>query len=150
VASLFAAFNIEDGTVISELRRRHQEFQEFLKKIEKNVPSGLGLDVPLVRDNHGTHKTPAMQDWLARHPRFPVHFTPTGQAGSTKSSAGSAPHRPEDPPRRPQVRPGLEADIRAWTDTWNENPRPFAWTKTAEDGLNSLAEYLSKISGGAH
>jgi DDE superfamily endonuclease len=80
VTSLFAAFNIADGTVISELHRRHrhQEFSKFLKRIDKNVPPGL--DVHLVCDNHGTHKTPAIQDWLARHPRFHVHFTPTGSS----------------------------------------------------------------------
>ena len=78
VTSLFAAFNIADGTVISELHRRHrhQEFLKFLRKIDKNVPAGL--DVHLVCDNYGTHKTPETQDWLARHPRFHVHFTPTG------------------------------------------------------------------------
>ena len=107
VTSLFAAFNIADGTVISELHRRHrhQEFLKFLKKIDKNVPAGL--DVHLVCDNYGTHKTPAIQDWLARHPRFHVHFTPTG---SSLDQPGRAlvrlPHRQEDPPRRPQVRPG--------------------------------------------
>src|SRR5205807_4662032 len=78
VTSLFAAFNIADGTVISELHRRHrhQEFLRFLKKIDKNVPAGL--DVHLVCDNYGTHKTPEIRDWLARHPHFHVHFTPTG------------------------------------------------------------------------
>jgi transposase len=80
ITSLFAAFNIADGTVISELHRRHrhQEFLKFLRKIDKNVPDGL--DVHLVCDNYGTHKTPAIQDWLARHPRFHVHFTPTGSS----------------------------------------------------------------------
>jgi transposase len=76
VTSLFAAY----GIVISELHRRHrhQEFLKFLKRIDKNVPSGLG--VHLVCDNYGTHKTPEIQDWLARHPRFHVHFTPTGSS----------------------------------------------------------------------
>jgi transposase len=80
VTSLFAAFNIANGTVIGELHRRHrhQEFLKFLKKIDKSVPTGLG--VHLVCDNYGTHKTPQIQDWLARHPRFRVHFTPTGSS----------------------------------------------------------------------
>jgi transposase len=79
VASLFAAFNIADGTVISKLhRRRHQEFLKFLKKTDKNVPAGL--DIHLVCDNYGTHKTPEIQDWLARHPCFHVHFTLTGSS----------------------------------------------------------------------
>ena len=80
VTSLFAAFSIADGTVISELHRRHrhQEFLKFLKKIDKNVPDEL--DVHLVCDNYGTHKTPEVRAWLARHPRFHVHFTPTGSS----------------------------------------------------------------------
>jgi transposase len=90
VTSLFAAFNIEDGTVISELHRRHrhQEFLKFLKKIDKNVPAGL--DVHLVCHNYGTHKTPVIQDWLARHPRYHVHFTPTGSSWINQVPAGSA------------------------------------------------------------
>jgi hypothetical protein len=76
VTSLFAVFNIADGAVIGEphRRHRHQGFLKFLKRINKNIPSGL--DVHLVCDNCGTHKTPEIQDWLARHPRFHVHFTP--------------------------------------------------------------------------
>ena len=77
---LFAAFNIADGTVISELHRRHRaaEFRKFLARIDKNVPAGL--DVHLVCDNLATHKTPVIQAWLARHPRFRLHFTPTGSS----------------------------------------------------------------------
>jgi len=80
ITSLFAAFNIADGTVISALHRRHrhQEFLAFLKKIDKNVPAEL--DVHLVCDNYGTHKTPVIQAWLDRHPRFHLHFTPTGSS----------------------------------------------------------------------
>src|SRR5487761_244087 len=80
VTSLFAAFSIADGTVIGELHRRHrhQEYLKFLKKIDKNVPAGL--DVHIVCDNYGTRKTPEIRDWLARHPRFHVHFTPTGSS----------------------------------------------------------------------
>ena len=151
VTSLFAAFNIADGTVISELHRRHrhQEFLKFLKKIDKSVPSGL--DVHLVCDNYGTHKTPEIQDWLARHPRFHVHFTPTGSSwiNQVERWFGYLANQ--------KIRRGvhksvqaLEADIRQWIEHWNEDPKPFAWVKTAEEILNSLAEYLSKISGGAH
>ena len=150
VTSLFAAFNIADGTVISELHRRHrhQEFLKFLKRIDKNVPSGL--DVHLVCDNYGTHKTPEIRDWLARHPRFHVHFTPTGSSWInqvrwfgylTGQKIRRGVHKSVQ---------ALEAGIRDWIDHWNENPRPFAWTKTAEEILNSLAEYLSTFSGGAH
>ena len=80
ITSLFAAFNTTDGTVISELHRRHRaiEFKKFLTAIDKAVPAGL--DVHLVCDNYGTHKTPEVQAWLARHPRFHLHFTPTGSS----------------------------------------------------------------------
>jgi transposase len=78
--SLFAAFNIADGTVISELRRKHRsaEYLKFLRAIDKAVP--VGLDVHIVCDNLATHKTPAVNEWIARHPRFHVHFTPTGSS----------------------------------------------------------------------
>jgi len=78
--SLFAAFNIADGTVIGELHRRHRsaEYKKFLVTIDKTVP--VGLDVHIVCDNLSTHKTPEIHQWLARHPRFHVHFTPTGSS----------------------------------------------------------------------
>ena len=77
ITSLFAAFNIADGTVISELHRRHRaiEFRKFLNLIDRNVPAEL--DVHVIVDNYSTHKTPAIQRWLVRHPRFTLHFTPT-------------------------------------------------------------------------
>jgi transposase len=80
ITSLFAAFNIADGTVISELHRQHRatEFRKFLATIDKTVPAEL--DVHLVCDNYGTHKTPAIRAWLAKHPRFHMHFTPTGSS----------------------------------------------------------------------
>jgi len=151
VTSLFAAFNIADGTVISELHRRHrhQEYLKFLKRIDKNVPAEL--DVHVVCDNYGTHKTPAIQDWLARHPRFHVHFTPTGS--SWMNQAGRWFGYLTDQKIRRGVHKSvqaLEADIRDWIGNWNENPRPFSWTKTAEEILNSLAEYMTRISGAPH
>jgi transposase len=80
VTSLFAAFDIADGTVISEIHRQHRavEFKKFLVAIDKAVP--VGLDVHLVCDNLATHKTPAITEWLVKHPRFHVHFTPTGSS----------------------------------------------------------------------
>jgi len=77
VTTLFAAFNTADGTVISAVHRRHRtiEFKKFLTKIDAEVPAGL--DVHLVCDNYGTHKSPAIKTWLASHPRFHVHHTPT-------------------------------------------------------------------------
>jgi transposase len=146
VTSLFAAFNIADGTVIGELHRRHphQEYLKFLKKTGKSVPSGL--DVHIVCDNYATHKTPEVQEWLARRPRFHVHFTPTGSSWInqverwfgllTDQMIRRAVHKSVQ---------ALEADIRKWVDTWNDNPRPFTWTKTADEILHSLAGYLAKI-----
>jgi transposase len=151
VTSLFAAFDIADGTVISELHRRHrhQEFLRFLKRIDKNVPAGL--DVHLVCDNYGTHKTPEVQAWLARRPRFHVHFTPTGSSWINQVERWFG-YLTDQKIRRGVHKSvqALEADIRAWIDTWNQNPRPFTWTKTAEEILNSLAEYIARISGAAH
>jgi transposase len=151
VTSLFAAFNIEDGTVIGELHRRHrhQEFLKFLKRIDKNVPAGL--DVHLVCDNYANCKTPEIRDWLARHARFHVHFTPTGSSWMNQVERWFG-YLTDQKIRRGVHKSvqSLQADIRDWIGTWNENPRPFAWTKTAEEILHSLAEYLSKISGAAH
>ena len=87
--SLFAAFNIADGSVISALHRQHRavEFRKFLVAIDKAVPADL--DVHLICDNLATHKTPAIRDWLARHPRFHLHFTRPARPGSIRSNAGS-------------------------------------------------------------
>jgi len=148
---LFAAFNIADGTVISQLRRHHRaaEFKKFLARIDKNVPAGI--DVHLVCDNLATHKTPEIQAWLARHPRFCLHFTPTGSSWINQVERWFGYLTAQ------MIRRGvhksvqaLEADIRAWIDNWNHNPRPFAWTKTAEEILDSLAKYIAKISGAAY
>src|ERR1700734_3374721 len=151
VTSLFAAFDIADGTVISELHRRHrhQEFLKFLRKIDKTVPAEL--DVHLVCDNYGTHKTPAIQDWLARHPRFHVHFTPTGSSWTNQVERwfGYLTDQKIRRGARKSVQ-ALEADIRDWIENWNQNPRPFIWTKTAEEILSSLAEYMSRISDATH
>ena len=149
--SLFAAFNIADGTVISELHRRHRatEFRKFLVRIDKAVPAGL--DVHLVCDNLATHKTPAIQDWLARHPRFHLNFTPTGSSWINQVERWFG-YLTDQMIRRGVHKSvqALEADIRASIAGWNENPKPFTWTKTAEEILNSLARYIERISGGAH
>jgi transposase len=89
ITSLFAAFNIADGTVIGELHHRHRatEFKKFLVTIDKAVPAEL--DVHLVCDNYGTHNTPEIRAWLARRSRFHIHFTPPDRVGSTRSSGGS-------------------------------------------------------------
>src|SRR6266516_4562110 len=148
VTSLFAAFNIADGTVISELHRQHRavEFKKFLVAIDKAVPAGLG--VHLICDNLATHKTPAINDWLARHPRFRLHFTPTGSSWINQVERWFG-YLTDQLIRRGVHKSvqALEKDVRAWIQTWNQNPRPFVWTKTAEEILNSLAKYIAKISG---
>src|ERR1700734_3897750 len=151
ITSLFAAFDIADGTVISELHRRHrhQEFLKFLRKIDKNVPASL--DVHLVCNNYGTHKTPAIRDWLERHPRFRIHFTPTGSSWTNQVERWFG-YLTDQKIRRGAHKSvqALEADIRAWVETWNANPRPFTWNKTADEILDSLAKYLARISGAGH
>lgn len=151
VTSLFAALNIADGTVISALHRRHrhQEFLKFLKKIDKNVPAEL--DVHVVCDNYGTHKTPQIQAWLDRHPRFHVHFTPTGSSWINQVERWFG-YLTEQKIRRGVHKSvqALEADIRDWIEAWNKNPKPFTWTKTAEEILDSLAKYIARISGASH
>ena len=140
---LFAAFNIADGTVISQLRRHHRaaEFRKFLARIDKNVPAGL--EVHLVCDNLATHKTPVIQAWLARHPRFRLHFTPTGSSWINQVERWFG-FLTDQMIRRGVHKSvqALEADIRAWIENWNANPRPFAWTTTADEILDSLAKYL--------
>ncbi len=147
ITSLFAAFNIADGTVIGELHRRHRsiEFKKFLTTIDKAVPAGL--DVHLVCDNYATHNTPEIKAWLGKHPRFHVHFTPTGSSwiNQVERWFGLLTDKLIRRGVHTSVK-ALEADIRAWIDTWNENPRPFRWTKSADEILTSLAGYLSRIT----
>ena len=151
ITSLFAAFNIADGTVISELHRQHRatEFKKFLATIDKAVPAEL--DVHLVCDNYGTHKTPAIRAWLAKHPRFHMHFTPTGSSWINQVERWFGFLTSQ------MIRRGvhksvhaLEADIRAWVENWNDDPKPFVWRKTAEEILDSLALYCRRISDAGH
>ena len=148
---LFAAFNIADGTVISQLHRRHRaaEFKKFLVRIDKAVPAGL--EVHLVCDNLATHKTPVIQAWLARHPRFHLHFTPdrivVDQPGGTLVRL---PDRPDDPPRRAQERAGPGSRHPRLDRELEPEPAAFTWTKTAEEILDSLARYIARISGAAY
>ncbi len=149
--SLFAAFNIEDGTVISALHRRHRatEFKKFLAKIDAEVPAHL--DVHLVCDNYGTHKHPTVTTWLAKHPRFHMHFTPTYSSWINQVERFFA-YVTADLLQRSDHRSvqALEADIRRWVKSWNENPKPFIWTKTADEILGSLARLLQRTTGAGH
>ena len=149
--SLFAAFNTTDGTVISPLHRRHRaiEFKKFLQKIDSQVPDHL--DVHLVCDNYGTHKSPAIRRWLLAHPRFHMHHTPTYSSWINQVERWFA-YLTNDLLRRSDHRSvqALEKDIRAWVAAWNENPKPFIWTKTAEQILQSLSRLMKRITGAEH
>lgn len=146
-SSLYAALNIQSGEVIGSLHQRHRavEFLKFLRTIDENVPTHL--DVHLVLDNASSHKTPKIRSWLAAHPRFHLHFTPTSSSWinlverwfgelTTKLLRRGA-HRSVH---------AMNTDIRQWIETWNENPRPYVWTKTAEQILDSIRRYCQRIN----
>ena len=149
--SLFAAFNIADGTVISAMHRRHRavEFKKFLARIDAEVPAHL--QVHLVCDNYGTHKHPTVKTWLDKHPRFHMHFTPTYSSWINQVERFFA-YVTADLLQRSDHRSvqALEADIRAWVQAWNENPKPFIWTKTADQILGSLSRLLQRTTGAGH
>jgi transposase len=150
-SSLFAALNTTSGKVIRSLHARHRavEFKKFLIKIEHEVPAEL--DVHLILDNYSTHKTPAIKNWLTRHPRFHLHFTPTGAswinlverwfAELTARKLRRGTHRSVAE---------LNADIQDWVEHWNENPNPYVWTKTADQILDTLASYCNTINHSGH
>jgi transposase len=145
--NLYAALNLASGQVIADLSPRHrsQEFIKFLKLIDHEVPKNL--EVHVVVDNSSTHKTPTVKNWLLAHPRFVFHFTPTysswmnlverwfGELTTKWLKRGT--HR--------SVRE-LIASIRTWIATWNENPRPYVWHKTADQILETLAAYCQRIN----
>jgi len=149
--SLFAALDLASGKVIGELHRRHRskEFLTFLRTIEANVPATL--DVHLILDNYGTHKTPSVKAWFARHPRFHVHFTPTSAswlnlverffALLTTRQIKRGAHRSTRE---------LEQAIRSYLNIYNEDPKPFIWTKTADEILASVARFCNRISDSGH
>lgn len=149
--TLFAAFNTADGTVISSVHRRHRaiEFRKFLAKIDAEVPDHL--DVHLVCDNYGTHKHPTVKAWLKRHPRFHIHYTPTYSSWINQVERWFA-YLTTDLLQRGDHRSvqALETDLRAWTRDWNEAPKPFIWTKTAEQILESLGRLMQRIKGAGH
>lgn len=149
--SLFAALDVKTGTVIGEFHRRHRslEFRKFLDTIHDAVPSDL--DVHLILDNYGTHKTAQVRRWLAKRPRFHVHFTPTSAswlnlverffAALTEKQIRRGAHR--------SVRE-LEAAINQYLTVTNGSPKPFVWTKSADQILASVARYCARTSGSGH
>ena len=151
ITSLFAALDVASGKVIGSIHRRHRsvEFRKFLVKLDKQVPAAL--DVHLICDNYATHKTDAIQRWLAAHPRFHLHFVPTSSSWLnlverwfselTTKLLQRGVHKSVQ---------ALEADIRTWIEHWNDDPRPFVWTKTADEILDALTAYCQRISGAGH
>jgi transposase len=149
--TLFAALDIATGAIIGDLHRRHRssEFLQFLRTIEANVPPSL--DVHLVMDNYGTHKTPAIKNWLARHPRFQIHFTPTSAswlnqverwfATLTQKYIRRSTHRSTRQ---------LEQAIRHYLEVNNDDPKPFVWAKTANDILASIERFCLRTSNSPH
>jgi transposase len=151
VTSLFAALDIATGQVISSLHRRHRstEFRKFLNKIDKQVPAEL--DVHLIADNYATHKTDIIQNWLATHPRFHMHFVPTSSSWLNQVERWFAELTAKLLQRGVHTSvQALEADIRHWITIWNDNPRPFVWTKTADEIFEALSRYCQRISGEGH
>ena len=150
-SSLYAALDLATGKVIGSLHARHRaiEFKKFLTKIDAEVPTDL--DVHVVLDNASTHKTPVIRRWLAAHPRFVLHFTPTSSswlnlverwfAELTTKKLQRGTHRSVH---------ALNKDIRDWIRTWNDNPRPYVWTKTADQILESIKRYCTRINDSGH
>jgi transposase len=149
--TLFAALDVASGQVIGSLHRRHRaiEFKKFLTKIDAEVPPEL--DVHLICDNLSTHKTPAITRWLASHPRFHLHFTPTSSSWLNQVERWFGLLTDKQLRRSAHKNlHALEKDIRTWLATWNENPRPFTWTKTADEIFERLNTYLQRIPGAGH
>jgi transposase len=143
--SLFAALELKTSRVIGQLHRRHRsaEFRQFLDTIEAQVPAGL--EVHLILDNYGTHKTALIRKWLAKRPSFHVHFTPTYGSWLNLVERWFA----ELTNKR--IRRGvfrsvkeLETAIRHYIDVHNEEPKPFVWTRTADQILASIARYAQR------
>lgn len=144
--SLFAALELKTSRIIGQLHRRHrsQEFRQFLDTIEANVPGEL--DVHIVLDNYGTHKTAVIRKWFAKRPRFHVHFTPTYGSWINLVERWFA----EITNKR--IRRGvfrsvkeLETAIREFIAVHNQDPKPFVWTRTADQILDSIGRYAQRV-----
>ena len=140
--SLFAALDIATGEIIGKCFPRHRarEFRKFLDLVEANVPADL--DIHIVMDNYGTHKTKAIRDWFAKRPRWQAHFTPTSASwlNQVERWFGLLTDK--------QIRRGvhrstkeLERTILDYIDTTNQNPKPFKWTKSADDILAAIQRF---------
>ena len=149
--SLFAALEVKTGRVIGQLHRRHRavEFRQFLDTINANVPSHL--DVHMILDNYGTHKTARIRRWLLKHPRFHLHFTPTSASWINLVERWFALLTER------QLRRGVHSSVRALKATiqqyitvTNRHPKPFVWTKPADEILASVARFCRRTSETGH
>src|SRR5712692_4381415 len=149
--TLFAALEVATGRVIGDLHRRHRssEFKSFLERLDQEVPAAL--DVHLVLDNYGTHKTPLIRRWLVRHPRFQAHYTPTYSSWINQVERWFA-----ELTQR-QIRRGthrstreLEDAIRLYLTVHNQHPKPFVWVKTADEILANIARFCLRTSVPGH
>lgn len=145
--TLFAALNAKTSEVITQFHQRHRsaQFREFLDLIEARVPRGL--DVHIIMDNYSTHKTPLIRNWFAKRPRFHIHFTPTYASWVSLVERWFALLTTK------QIRrgvfhsvPQLKAAIQAFIDAHQENPKPFVWTKTADEILASIARFAERTA----
>jgi len=138
--TLFAALDVLTGTVIGQClpRHRHEEFLKFLRKIEREVPNGL--QVHLICDNYATHKHPNVKAWLAKHPRFHMHFTPTSSSWLNLVERWFR-ELTDKALRRGVFHsvPDLIAKIEEYLAAHNDDPKPFVWTATADDILAKVA-----------
>jgi len=145
--SLFAALDVKSGKVIGQMHRRHRsiEFRKFLDSIDASVPPDR--EVHIVMDNYGTHKTPLIRGWFAKRPRFHVHFTPTYGSWLNQVERWFAELTMK------QIRRGahrsvseLEHAIQAFLDAHNVDPKPFVWTKSADEILASIARFAQRTA----
>ena len=151
VTSLFAAMDVASGVTISSCyrRHRHQEFLRFLNQIEANLPSGF--DVHLVMDNYGTHKVTKVRTWLARHPRYLVHYTPTSGSwlNLVERLFAEVTERCVRRGSHTAVR-SLEKAMLNYLDQRNKDPKPFVWTADADLILGKVARLSKRISDSGH
>ena len=149
--SLFAALNVKTGQVVGQFhqRQRARDFRKFLDTIDANVPADL--HVHLIMDNYGTHKTALVRRWLLKRPRFHAHFTPTSASWLNLVERWFA-LLTEKQLRRGRHRSTqeLRTAIQAYIASTNEHPKPFVWTKTADEILASVARFCRRISDSGH
>jgi len=140
--SLFAALDVKAGTIVGKCMARHRasEFRKFLDEIERNVPANL--DVHIIMDNYATHKTKPIRNWFAKRPRWNVHFTPTSASWINQVERFFA-LLTERALKRGVFGSvaELEKAIKAYIEATNANPKPFRWTKTADDILASIKRF---------